>query len=68
MTPHRHTGSYTEPEGFQQLNALLEERETAVGGDVAVGRMYYLALPPSVYGSVVKGLKDNADLHHPHPK
>jgi len=30
--------------------------------------MYYLALPPSVYSAVVKGLKENVDLVHSHPK
>lgn len=61
-------GSYTEPEGFQRLQQLLHKREDAIGSGKAVGRMYYLALPPSVYSSVVKGLKENADMQHPNPR
>jgi glucose-6-phosphate 1-dehydrogenase len=63
-----HAGSYTEAAGFQRLQEVLEEREAALGGGRAVGRMYYLALPPSVYAPVVKGLKEHADMRPSNPK
>lgn len=48
------TGSYGAPEGFQELDLVLRAREAA---STPVGRLYYLALPPSVYPEVCFGLK-----------
>lgn len=61
-------GSYTEAAGFQRLQEVLEKREGELSGGVAIGRMYYLALPPSVYAPVVQGLKEHADMQASNPK
>ncbi|GAB4821247.1 hypothetical protein N2152v2_008293 [Parachlorella kessleri] len=53
-------GSYDQPEGFQALNQALLDRE-AQHPRSPVGRLYYLALPPSVYPEVTRGLKENCD-------
>jgi glucose-6-phosphate 1-dehydrogenase len=66
--PLLRAGSYTEAAGFQRLQGVLQEREGQLGGGAAVGRMYYLALPPSVYAPVVKGLKEHADMQPSNPK
>ena len=42
------SGPYDAPEGFQKLNKALTEIEHKDGGAPS-GRMFYLALPPSVY-------------------
>jgi glucose-6-phosphate 1-dehydrogenase len=47
---------------------VLEAREGELSGAAAIGRMYYLALPPSVYAPVVKGLKEHADMQASNPK
>eukprot|EP01025_Chloroclados_australasicus_P024195 TRINITY_DN2434_c0_g2_i2.p1 TRINITY_DN2434_c0_g2~~TRINITY_DN2434_c0_g2_i2.p1 ORF type:complete len:527 (+),score=74.17 TRINITY_DN2434_c0_g2_i2:126-1706(+) len=55
-------GTYDTPEGFQKLQKVLLEREAPVKDQyVPVNRMYYLALPPSVYPQVCKGLKEDCD-------
>ncbi|KAK9827335.1 hypothetical protein WJX81_006694 [Elliptochloris bilobata] len=51
-------GSYDSAEGFQGLQAVLVTREQQYGMCPA-GRLFYLALPPSVYPQVCKGLKEN---------
>lgn len=61
-------GSYTEAAGFQRLQGVLDKREGELSGGAAIGRMYYLALPPSVYAPVVKGLKEHADMQASNPK
>ena len=43
-------GSYDGPEDFQHLNEELKKREQK--GKGACGRLFYLALPPSVYPQV----------------
>ena len=45
-------GAYDEAEGFQKLQKALQEREQKHKED-PVGRLYYLALPPSVYPEVL---------------
>ena len=42
------SGPYDTPEGFQKLNKALTAIEHKDGGAPS-GRMFYLALPPSVY-------------------
>lgn len=61
-------GSYTEAEGFQALEKSLREVEEGSPAGQAVARLYYLALPPSAYSSVVAGLKLHCDLQDPPPK
>ena len=48
------SGTYDQPEGFQALNQALLDRE-AEHPRSPVGRLYYLALPPSVYPEVTRG-------------
>lgn len=44
-------GAYDKSEAFENLQSKLEEREQKSDGG-PVGRLYYLALPPSVYPQV----------------
>jgi len=53
-------GSYDAPEGFQALEKELTRIE-AQRPSCPTGRLYYLALPPAVYPSVCKGLKEHCD-------
>eukprot|EP00891_Asterochloris_glomerata_P006826 jgi/Astpho2/6826/Aster-06502 len=48
-------GQYDGSEGYQKLNEALEEQEK---GDKN-HRLFYLALPPSVYPQVCKGIHDS---------
>lgn len=48
-------GSYDKAEDFQNLNKEIEKRE----GKSKRRRIFYLALPPSVYGDVAKGLREH---------
>lgn len=41
-------GSYDKDEDFQHLNAEANR----ISGETSADRLFYLALPPSVYGSV----------------
>ena len=41
-------GAYDTPEGFQGLQKAIKEREDEHSG-CPLGRIFYLALPPSVY-------------------
>jgi glucose-6-phosphate 1-dehydrogenase len=49
-------GSYEEPTGFQTLQQELARREGASASSAA-GRLFYLALPPTVYPPVMKNIK-----------
>jgi len=51
-------GQYDEAESYQKLNAYIEniEKETKI---VKKNRLFYMALPPSVFISVAQGLKKN---------
>ncbi|CAL8465488.1 g5024 [Coccomyxa elongata] len=51
-------GSYDGDEGFQSLQKGLEDREKGHEG-APVGRLFYLALPPTVYPQVCAGIKKN---------
>lgn len=53
-------GTYDEPSGFKELNKVLCEYEGQTP-DCPAGRLYYLALPPTVYPTVCKGLKEFCD-------
>ncbi|ORX38424.1 glucose-6-phosphate dehydrogenase [Kockovaella imperatae] len=54
-------GPYDEDKGFQELNKRLEEIEDQrkSSGKTARNRVFYMALPPSVFTVVAKGLKKN---------
>jgi len=62
------SGSYVDAPGFQKLQQHLRDWEDKEYEDEPVGRLYYLALPPSAYASVVKGLKENVDMEFTHPR
>ncbi len=47
-------GTYDASEGFQALEKALREHESK-SPCCPIGRLYYLALPPSVYPEVAKG-------------
>lgn len=55
------SGSYDAPEGFAALGALLDTLETPVhvpsGCDIG-NRMFYLALPPTVFLSAIRRAKE----------
>lgn len=53
-------GTYSGPDGFGKLQAAISAEELDTPG-ATVGRLYYLALPPSVYLTVVEGLKKYVD-------
>ncbi|KAJ2964256.1 hypothetical protein NQZ79_g743 [Umbelopsis isabellina] len=55
------SGQYDQDEGFQNLNAYISKFETESGfKDSNKHRIFYMALPPSVFVPVAKGLKKNA--------
>lgn len=54
------SGAYEGPEGFQGLESAITGHESGRIGKPA-GRLYYLALPPSVYPTVCAGLKKYCD-------
>jgi hypothetical protein len=54
-------GAYDSPEGYQALQQLMEERE-AEHPRCPAGRLFYLALPPTVYPAVCAMLKANCDV------
>jgi glucose-6-phosphate 1-dehydrogenase len=47
-------GSYTEKAAFQNLNSEISKLEA---GKEAGNRLFYLALPPSVFADVTKHIK-----------
>lgn len=51
-------GAYDDAEGFKKLNSVLKKNE-AENSSAPAGRLFYLALPPSVYPQVCKGIKEN---------
>ena len=56
-------GAYDEAGGFQQLTKKLEEYEKK-HSNVPVGRLFYLALPPSVYPQVASfNIFENEQKH-----
>jgi glucose-6-phosphate 1-dehydrogenase len=50
------SGPYDEDSGFEELNKHIEELE---GKQSKRNRVFYMALPPSVFTVVAKGLKKN---------
>ena len=52
-------GSYDDDDGFKELNSHLEKIESNYRRR-GRNRVFYLALPPSVFTSVSKGIKRNA--------
>ena len=53
------SGPYDEDSGFQNLLKRIEELEKKRSGGVKRNRVFYMALPPSVFTVVAKGLKKN---------
>ncbi|KAJ3343870.1 Glucose-6-phosphate 1-dehydrogenase [Gonapodya sp. JEL0774] len=49
-------GQYDQAESFQKLNSFIRRLEPSQG---VRNRLFYMALPPNVFGSVGKGLKEN---------
>ncbi|KAF8529025.1 glucose-6-P dehydrogenase [Hysterangium stoloniferum] len=54
-------GGYEDDESFQNLNSHLEKIEATYKRD-GCNRVFYLALPPSVFIPVARGIKKNAYL------
>jgi glucose-6-phosphate 1-dehydrogenase len=54
-------GAYDKPEAFQVLHKHLVKIESSYEGP-ARNRIFYMALPPSVFTEVAKGLKQNCYL------
>lgn len=54
------SGAYDTDEGFTRLECTLERLECR-SRQCRLGRLYYLALPPTVYPVVCEGLKRNCD-------
>ncbi|GER33297.1 glyceraldehyde-3-phosphate dehydrogenase [Striga asiatica] len=53
------SGSYDAPEGFQVLDKVISEHETSKNSiEGSSRRLFYLALPPSVYPQVCKMIKN----------
>lgn len=52
------SGAYDKAEAFQKLNAEIEAHENQYGSATKKNRLFYLALPPSVFGDVAKQLKE----------
>jgi Glucose-6-phosphate dehydrogenase, NAD binding domain len=50
-----HRGQYNQPEGYRGLLEKLVQKEGQHGG--SVGRLFYLAIPPSSYADVAAMLK-----------
>lgn len=55
---HYVQGQYDTPEGFQELNKEIESYEKEHDSKAKNERLFYLALPPSVFGIVGKNLKE----------
>ena len=54
---HYVAGSYDDPSAFEKLNAEISKFETTERSD----RIFYLALPPSVFIPVTQMLKDHCE-------
>ncbi|KAE8231191.1 hypothetical protein CF326_g3796 [Tilletia indica] len=51
-------GAYDEDKEYQKLTKKMEEIEKSRAGSKA-NRLFYMALPPSQFATVAKGIKDN---------
>lgn len=56
------SGSYDDPASFKKLNAHLEEIESQYQSKER-NRLFYLALPPSVFVPVAKNVKEECYVH-----
>lgn len=54
------SGTYDEDAGFERLEQTMQALECS-SRQCRLGRLYYLALPPTVYPVVCEGLKRNCD-------
>ena len=57
-----HRGKYDEAESFADLDKLLQEHEEKAGD--GANRLFYLAIPPSVYADAAKAIRGTS--HHKH--
>lgn len=57
---HYFAGGYDSSESWQEFNNDLIEREAKAGGENGANRIYYLAIPPTIFVSVCKSIKENA--------
>lgn len=56
-----HSGQYDQDESWQSLDQVIAQSEQQRGGTAGKkNRVFYMALPPSVFIPVAKGLKKNA--------
>jgi glucose-6-phosphate 1-dehydrogenase len=53
------SGSYDNPESFKKLEEAIVEYESTFPPEAKKNRLFYLALPPSVFAEVSKHLKEN---------
>jgi glucose-6-phosphate 1-dehydrogenase len=54
------SGQYDKDEDYKKLNKAVEEVESLDKQHKEKNRVFYMALPPSVFVPVAKGLKNNA--------
>lgn len=57
-------GPYDKDEGYQKLEKHLQEIEAKREKNVKANRIFYLALPPSVFAEVAAGLRKNNYLEN----
>jgi glucose-6-phosphate 1-dehydrogenase len=50
-------GQYDDPAAYAQLREHLEKLDSADGGPSSAGLLYYLAVPPTLSGPILLGLK-----------
>jgi glucose-6-phosphate 1-dehydrogenase len=53
------TSSVDDPAGYQQMKALIDEKEKAWQGAGNGNRLFYLAIAPDLYGTVSSHLKES---------
>jgi len=53
------SGTYDQPESFKKLEETIVEYECTFPESTKANRLFYLALPPSVFAEVSKHLKEN---------
>jgi glucose-6-phosphate 1-dehydrogenase len=53
-----HQGKYDEADSFADLDQLLKGYERRAGDDAACNRLFYLAIPPSVYAHAAKAIRE----------
>ncbi len=59
------SGSFEDPNTYTQLKAHLDALDKELG--TSGSRLYYLAVPPSEHGVIVRGLREASLVHPPSP-